>query len=918
MTAKSGEGTAQKTVLHEWHVAAGATMHEFGGYDMPIQYEAILAEHLATRRVAGLFDTSHMGRYRVSGPEGLAFLQRALTNNALALDRPGTAQYTLLSDESGAAVDDAYLYRRGEAEYLLVVNAGNRAKDWDWLQGIRSNFPGAVLEDLSDELAMMALQGPASERILEILLADRGSGGRLPEPRRNALSAVTLDRQEVLVARTGYTGEPVCFELFPPAGGAVALWERLLAVGRDLGAVPVGLGARDTLRLEAGLPLYGHELGMDPEGKPIPIFALLSLANSAVSFSPAKGEYVGREALQRQHEEVQARLRGGRRSGPPPGERRVPRFVRRLAVLNPERTGPGVNPVRQGHRVLLADRPVGWVTSGTTVPYLRFAGSGLGSVPEATHDKRAIALAYLDAELVAGRAEAGLVAEKAPGRTLPVQVVTANLRATPPFARAVLHPEPRRGTHRLSRTIDLDALAAELVARATANARYRQRETVNLIPSEQSPSLFVRLLCSLDPTGRYAEHKQVRAFGRQADDIFYYQGTGFISWVEEATQAALGQYLGCSEVEVRPISGQMANKTVFAGLVDHLNRFGKGEPRRFGPVVNNHLGRGGHLSAQYLGALRHYVRRDPRTDRPAVVSFPVLADDPFRLDVAAACRLIEEHRPELVILGKSLVLYPEPVAEIAALVADWPDRPLLLYDMAHVLGLVGPHFQEPFAQGADLVTGSTHKTFFGPQRGIVAGKMAEGSLYRPLWERIQGEAFPGAVSNHHPGTLLGLLGATYEMLAFKDEYQPQVLANARAFARALADCGLRVQGEAAAGFTRTHQVILDVGHGRGPAMAAALEENRVIANYQALPWDVSFSDASGIRMGTQEMTRFGMREADFGELAGLMAEVILRQRPIGPEVTALRSRFTRMRYTLPVERTEELLATLRDAAGWAG
>ena len=908
----SGNDGLLKTALHEWHVGAGASMHEFGGFDMPIQYDSVFSEHLATRRGAGLFDVSHMGRFFVSGREAIPFLQYALTNNALELDRVGMAQYTLIPDGDGGAIDDAYLYRVDRDVYMLVVNAANREKDWRWLESLRSRFPGAELGDRSEDLAMLALQGPRSERLLDQLLARAGNAGRVPEPFKNSLSRVRIDGNDIVLSRTGYTGEPVGFEIFPPAARALSLWEQLLDLGEEHGIAPVGLGARDTLRLEAGFPLYGHELGVDPDGCVIPIFALGALAKKATSFAGAKGDFVGREALRRQCVEVRERMRTRGKFSRPPATRSVPRLVRQLAILNPERTGPGANPVRPGHRVYLDGEWVGWVTSGTTIPFRPFEGSGLYSRPGDQQDKRAIALAYIDSAIVLGKKGQFVEVEKAKNRSVPAMAIVSNMRPAAPYARTVLYPEARRAPGVLQPGTNVERLAAELVERAVENTTHRQTRAINLIPSEQTVSPFVRTLSSLDPAGRYAEHKQVRAFGKAAGDVFYYQGTGFIEWVEEALQAALKEFLRCTEVEVRLISGQMANAAVFAGLVDYLNLFGKGEPERLGPVMNNHLGRGGHLSAQYLGALRHYVRHDPTTERPDVIAFPVQEENPYRIDVEATRALLSEHRPQLVVFGKSMVLHPEPVEEIAAFVRDWADRPIIMYDMAHVLGLVGPHFQDPFEAGADIVTGSTHKTFFGPQRGIVASRMSEGTYHHPLWARIVGEAFPGAVSNHHLGTLLGLLGATYEMLEARERYQPQVIANAKAFARALAANGLSVEGDASVDYTETHQIILDVGRGRGPEISRRLEENNVVTNYQALPRDTSFSDASGIRLGTQEMTRFGMTEADFGELARYMADIVLRDRPCADAVVALRGRFTAMRYCLPPTVAEALTARLMD------
>ena len=886
-----------RTVLHDWHTSAGAKMHGFGGFDMPIQYDTIFSEHIATRSCAGLFDVSHMGRFLVSGSGAVPFLQYTLTNNVLSLDEVGMAQYTLIPDENGAAVDDAYLYRIGSEEYLLVVNAANRDKDWEWLSQYLVDFSGVEFSDRSDDLAMIALQGPESEAILETVLGRPGNSGRLPEPFRNRMSMVDLQGTRAVLSRTGYTGEPVAFELFPETGVTVALWEQILEIGRARGVVPVGLGARDTLRLETGLPLYGHELGEAPDGSAIPVCAL-SLGRRSTSFAGSKGEFVGRDALLRQNDEVVERLRERSRFDVPLEERLVPRLIRQIAILNSDRSGPAISSARQGDQVHWDGRPVGWITSGTIVPYIPFEGEGLYASPGDEQDRRAVALAYVDSALVAGKPDEYIDVIKSRNRSVPAVVVSSNLQVAAPFARGVVHPEARR---RPSQEPSTPSEIEELVSRAVANTRWRQREVVNLIPSEQTPSLLVRLLSVLDPAGRYAEHRAVRAFGRDARDVFYYQGTGFIEWAEASVQKALSGYLGCSEVEVRAISGQMANKAVFSGTVDYVNRFRRGEPRRLNCVVNNHLGRGGHLSAQYMGALRHFVGHDPVTDRPAVLQFPVCEDNPYRMDVESALALIEAHRPELVILGKSMVLHPEPVRQIAEAVADWKDRPIIMYDMAHVLGLVGDAFQHPFQEGADLVTGSTHKTFFGPQRGIIASNMSEFSVHRPLWEQIDREVFPGDVSNHHLGTLLALLGATYEMVAFRDVYQAQVIANAKAFAQALCDSGLTVEGDPSVGYTETHQVILNVGRGLGPDVARRLEASGVITNYQALPTDASFSDASGIRTGVQEMTRFGMLPADFGELAEYVADIVLREKDRSEAVHHFRSRFTRMEFCLPVD-----------------
>ncbi len=209
--------TLMRTLLYPRHVELGAQIVEFGGWEMPVQYPTgIIKEHLATRRHAGLFDVSHMGRFSIGGSDAVPFLQQALTNNAAALE-PGESQYTILANEEGGAIDDAYLYRFEDERYLLVVNAGNREKDWTHLQELKSVFNDVVMEDLTLNMAMFSLQGPESKTILTQTL---GSDA-LPLPQRNALAVTTYNNSRILIARTGYTGEPLCFELFVTAEQAL-------------------------------------------------------------------------------------------------------------------------------------------------------------------------------------------------------------------------------------------------------------------------------------------------------------------------------------------------------------------------------------------------------------------------------------------------------------------------------------------------------------------------------------------------------------------------------------------------------------------------------------------------------------------------------------------------------------------------
>jgi len=269
-------------------------------------------------------------------------------------------------------------------------------------------------------------------------------------------------------------------------------------------------------------------------------------------------------------------------------------------------------------------------------------------------------------------------------------------------------------------------------------------------------------------------------------EIYFYQATDFIRDVEEELRSELQQYFGCTNIELRPVSGNMANEVVFKGVVKFLNRDkAASQPlRKMRAVINNDLNKGGHLSAQPMGALFNFVADNPETGKENVYHFPVLKDNPYKADTAKLADLIDSIKPELIIFGKSMFIYREPVKFVSEIVSRMNPRPILMFDMAHVLGLYGA-FQAPFSEGADVVTGSTHKTFFGPQRGVVAGNMAAGTGLEKLWIEIKSRAFPGSTSNHHLGTLLGLLMATYEMNQFKQEYQTQVIKNARAFAKAL-------------------------------------------------------------------------------------------------------------------------------------
>ena len=877
----------KRTQLYETHVAAGATMVEFGGWDMPVQYPTgIVAEHLFTRHACSLFDVSHMGRILVSGPQRVEFLQHVLTSNVRALDL-NRAQYCMLSDENGFAIDDAYLYRFEEDRFLLVVNAANTDKDWAHLSEQVKGYD-CRLQNITAEWAAIAVQGPQSKAILSGL----AGGADVTEPMRNALNTLELEGRLVRVSKTGYTGEPLGYEVYVKSEDAVWLWNRLI----ECGARPAGLGARDTLRLEAGLPLYGHELGLDPEGKPIPIFAV-PLARFAVSFSPLKGDFIGRAALQAQSDAYK-RIMNRDNSD----IAALPRRVRPIALLD-----RGV--IRAGMPVYYKGEQVGWVTSGTMVPY--YANENEIWMEEADGAevfKRSIGSCYISSGIL----DDAEVEVDVRGRRLRAVIPERHLdNMAPPYARPIVY-----GTVVKDPEVVYEAAPPlNLLLRAESNHIWRQKRCVNLIPSENTPSRAVQLLCASDPSCRYAEHKKVKSFYNK--DIFYYQGTDFIFEVERLLVDEMRKYFGCTEVETRVVSGQMANTAVFSALMDWKNRLDRRRtPERLGYVMNNHIIRGGHLSAQPMGALHDYIAVDPVTERSAIVNFPVCKYNIFKTDVEETKKLLDQHRPEFIIFGKSMILQKEPVAEIRRFVDEQKIPTTIMYDMAHVLGLVGDWFQKPFEEGAEIVTGSTHKTFFGPQRGVVAVNYREDELKYGLWQSIQNRAFPGSVSNHHLGTQLGLLMAAYEMNAFKDEYQKAVIMNAKHFARALKAQGLDVCGDPAVDYTETHQVLLRVGYGNGAEIARRLENNNVIVNYQALPDEEGFTASGALRMGVSEMTRFGFGPKEFEQLAALMADCIRNKTPIGEEVSRLRRGFTEMRYCFSDESFNEALDSFAGMIGF--
>jgi len=334
----SDSNPLRKVPLHAVHEALGAKIVEFGGWLMPVQYTSILQEHQAVREAAGLFDISHMGELMVSGTGSEAWINSMLSNDIRKIS-PGYGQYSLMLNESGGVLDDLLVYRLKDQLFMLVVNASQIEKDFLWLE--KKLGPNTVIENQSDAFAALALQGPKAENIYRKVF----NAEKRPLKRNQLLETPYLDKS-VIVARTGYTGEDG-FEFFLPAELAKTLWDDILKEGGPLGCIPVGLGARDTLRLEACYPLYGHELLQTIS----PLEA--GLSHFVVFDKPEK--FNGLEALRQQKE-----------TGP----------ARKLVAF--EITGPGAPP-RAQYPVLRQGKVIGEVTSGTLSPTLK-KGVGLALI----------------------------------------------------------------------------------------------------------------------------------------------------------------------------------------------------------------------------------------------------------------------------------------------------------------------------------------------------------------------------------------------------------------------------------------------------------------------------------------------------------------------------------------------------------
>jgi glycine hydroxymethyltransferase len=384
-------------------------------------------------------------------------------------------------------------------------------------------------------------------------------------------------------------------------------------------------------------------------------------------------------------------------------------------------------------------------------------------------------------------------------------------------------------------------------------------ECINLIASENvmSPACE-RLYCS-DLMHRYAEGTP---FHR------YYQGLTYIDQMEDLVQQEFKKHFGANFCDIRPISGTIANYATFLAL-----------SQRGDKVLSLGVERGSHVSHEKAGAAGILGLEVGWLD----------FNDDGTMDAEKSCQKIIDTKPKFIVIGGSVILFPQPIKELRQACDQVGAK--IIYDAAHVLGLIaGGMFQDPLKEGADIITTSTHKTFPGPQGGMILGNIDEA-----LAKKIQTAVFPGFSSNHHLHRIPALAGALDEMQRFGHDYALQIVKNAKVLAQTLSNCGFNVLGEKR-GFTETHQVLVNCGEpGSGGEAATALEKANIILNKNIIPGDgIDPRKPRGIRIGVQEMTRFGMKDDEMKQIAKFIKEIVLENRDPGsvrPEVIAFRRNF---------------------------
>ncbi len=413
--------------------------------------------------------------------------------------------------------------------------------------------------------------------------------------------------------------------------------------------------------------------------------------------------------------------------------------------------------------------------------------------------------------------------------------------------------------------------SAWVIEKVAAQNKWRKTECINLIASENVTSPLVDAVYNSDFSHRYAEGDPFKR---------YYNGTHYIDELESEANELAKKVFDCKNVDLRVISGTVANIAAFSAFI-----------RTGDTVLTNSTQGGGHISHNFFGAVGMLGGLQ--------VPFPV-TEDGYHIDADRTLKLIDQKQGNIrnhlstVIFGCSMFLFPQPVKEIAPRAKQCGMA--VVYDAAHVLGLVAAkEFQDPLREGAEVVTASTHKTFFGPQGGIILN-----NLDPEFWEKMRSMVFPGATSNHHLHRIPAMLIAMLEFEKHGKDYARQVRRNAKAFASALSENGFAVQGEQF-GFTESHQVVVDVSAlGGGTECANKLEQSNIICNKNLLPFDKlnAVQNPSGIRLGVQEMTRWGCKEGDLEEIAALFKAVLFDGKKKRDEAVEFRRHFSEVQYTL--------------------
>jgi glycine hydroxymethyltransferase len=395
-------------------------------------------------------------------------------------------------------------------------------------------------------------------------------------------------------------------------------------------------------------------------------------------------------------------------------------------------------------------------------------------------------------------------------------------------------------------------------------------ECLNLIASENVLSPLAEKFLISDFVGRYNEHGI-----KNGEFEEYYQGVKFSSQIEKVCIQIFSRRFKTPYVDVRPISGAIANLAVYSAILKPGDVF-----------LSPGLTFGGHVSSTEYGIAGVCGLKS--------ITMP-FGENKIQLKVGETIKLIKKIKPKLIMLGRSMFLFPEPIKEIRK-----HTKAIIVYDAAHVFGLIyGGKFQDPFKEGADIITASTHKTFPGPQGGIILGNP---KLDKKIWKKIQSAIFPGIVSNHHIFRLPSLAITALEMNKFGKDYASQIIKNAKTLARELFKLGFDVLGKEN-DFTKSHQVIVNVKEfGGGKLIAEKLEEANIIVNKMALSKDKDIDatqNPSGIRIGVQEMTRFGMKEKEMKKIAYFIKKVVLDKiepKEVKKEVINFRKKFQDVKY----------------------